>query len=246
LGGEENSVYKGYKEAVQKGFKNIHLMQGTHTVTRGYRVNFEHPMIVSGDGRGKTIVEEYGFVIRGPKDQKITFIDFTIQKTKYFGLHADNGMQFHCRRVAFDQLGLKLEGRGFGVKVDGTKGRLTNCQVTKAVHCGIELGNGMSCIELEGEETKISGNCTSSDARDNHGMETGSDKLSFIFLKSPLTKEEVSTKNGGFGNFSGRGIETVDEFYFLTESSWTDSVAQAAALANDDEYETVAPVARDC
>ena len=231
--GGENSVKKGYNEAVQKGFKNIHLMQGTHTATRDSgRCSFAHPMTVSGDGRGKTIVEEYGFVVRGPKDQKITFIDFTIQKTKYFGLHADNGMQFHCRRVAFDQLGLKLEGRGFGVKVDGTKGRLTNCQVTKAVHCGIELGNGMSCIELEGEETKISNNCTSSLTKEGYGMESGSDKFSFILLKSPLTKEEVSTKNGGFGNFSGRRIETVDEFHFLTESSWTDCVAQRPS---DDE-----------
>lgn len=218
--GGENSVKKGYNEAVQKGFKNIHLMQGTHTanhLSHAWCI-FEHPMIVSGDGRGKTIVEEYGFVIRGPKDQKITFIDFTIQKTKYFGLHADKGMQFHCRRVAFDQLGISkdnMRSRGFGVRVEGTKGRLTNCQVTNAKECGIELfsvGSGMSCIELEGEETKISNNGTSSS--EAVGMEVGYNKDSYIFLKSPLTKEEVSTKNGTkqFGNFGNRRIETVDEF----------------------------------
>jgi hypothetical protein len=46
-------------------------------------------MIVRGDGRGKTIMEGGGFLIQGEKDQKITFIGLTIQKTKYFGLHRD-------------------------------------------------------------------------------------------------------------------------------------------------------------
>jgi hypothetical protein len=58
-------------------------MEGTHIVDA--YVIFEVPMIVSGDGREKTIVEGGVFNIKGEKDLKCTFFDLTIQKTKGFG-----------------------------------------------------------------------------------------------------------------------------------------------------------------
>ena len=79
---------KAYEEAVTKGFKNIHLMNGTHIVTgkcplftknRPRGVTFYEPMVVSGDGREKTIVEGGGFVIKGENDKNCTFIDLTIK-----------------------------------------------------------------------------------------------------------------------------------------------------------------------
>ena len=203
-----DSVKNGHKKAVEEGLNNIHLLEGTHIVTsykdgRGRDmpyVLFEVPMTVSGDGREKTFVEGGGFWIEGENDQHCTFIDLTIQKTKYGGLVGD-GMSFDCRRVKFDKCG------HYGVRAMNTKGRLTNCQVT---NCG---GSGIisykSSIEIEGEESRINNNCTRGDSGD-YGLFAFSSS-SFIHLLSPLTKEDVSTNNNGGGNYGGDGkIAIVD------------------------------------
>ena len=203
-----DSLKKGYDEAVQKGYKNIHLMEGTHIVT-SYKdeggddqpyVLFEVPMTVSGDGREKTIVEGGGFKIKGEEEQRITFIDLTIQNTKYSGLVCDWGMSFDCIRAEIDQCG------SYGVIACHTKGRLTNCQVTHCKNSGIRSGWD-STIEIEGEETKIHNNCTNGKSGE-YGLNAVSSS-SIIHLLSPLTKEDVSTNNNGGGNYVGT-IETVD------------------------------------
>jgi hypothetical protein len=199
-----NSVKNGYEEAVEKGFKNIHLMKGTHIVTDSF-VLFEVPMIVSGDGREKTIVEGGGFWIAGEKDLKCTFIDLTIQKNEMGnGLKAWNGMSFDCIRVKFDNCSL------YGVFAFGTKGRLTNCQVTRCGRIGINSYHG-STIEIEGEESRINNNCTDGSSS-GYGLYTDHSS-SIIHLLSPLTKDDVSTNNNGGQNYGGKGtIETVNSF----------------------------------
>ena len=185
-------------------------MKGTHIVAEDEDahdlpyVKFKVPMIVSGDGREMTIVEGCGFLIHGEKDQKITFIDLTVRSTRAKGLWGCNGMSFDCRRLRFDQCGCH------GVDAWGTKGRLTNCQVTNCAGSGVFNLDG-STIEIEGEESRINNNCTSGSSYD-YGLEAPS-LSSIIHLLSPLTKEDVSTNNNGGGNYGGDGtIETVNSF----------------------------------
>ena len=201
--GGQDSLEKGYKEAVEKGFKNIHLMSGTHIVTDW--VTFEVPMTVSGDGRHKTFVEGGGFDIQGgwdKSDQKITFMDLTIQKTERSGLSGSGGMSFECIRLHFHKCG------GYGVGASNTKGRLTNCQVTHCKMSGVYSEN--STIELEGEETRLENNCTNGESHE-YGLDTYAS--STIHLLSPLKKESVSKNNKGGGNYLRNGkIETVRIF----------------------------------
>ena len=198
----EDSVKKGYLEAVEKGLKNIHLMTGTHIVTdNNYNdlpyVVFAQPMTVSGDGREKTFVKGGGFKIIGRI--LCTFIDLTIHKTKEDGLYGDCGMIFDCRRVKFDNCG------AYGVRAVFTIGRLTNCQVTNCKQSGVFISQS-SNIEIEGEESSINNNGVNSEA---YGMKADSE--SCIRLLSPLTKESVSTNNRGGQNYGGDGtIETVN------------------------------------
>jgi hypothetical protein len=208
---------KAYAEARRKGFKNIHLMEGTHIMTEKTilgtvdYVLFEVPMIVSGAGREKTFVEGGGFLLHGEKDQQCTFMDLTIQKTDRSGLVANGGMSFDCRRVRFDQCGQEgVYAYVFGNVKWSRSGRLTNCQVTNCGRSGIFSGD--CTIEIEGEETRIDSNCTSGNS-DDYGLKTDSSSSSIIHLLSPLTKKSISKKNKGGGNYGGRGtIKTVNSF----------------------------------
>jgi len=189
LPGTDLSKLDIYEEAVTKGYKNIHLMNGTHIVPKG--VTFYEPVIVSGDGREKTIVEGAGFVIKGKIDKNCTFIDLTIRNNMTAGLKGDGGMSFDCRRVKFDTCGV-------GVIAHGTKGRLTNCQVTNCFYSGIHSVCG-GTIEIEGEESSINNNRKGAAAGDpvcknSYGLKASDSAI--IHLLSPLTKEDVSTNNG--------------------------------------------------
>jgi hypothetical protein len=180
------------------------------------------PMTVSGDGREKTIVQGGGFRIKGEKDQHCTFFDLTIQKTKEHGLSGNEGMSFDCRRVKFDKCGW------IGVKVQNTKGRLTNCQVTNCKMSGV-LSRVNSTIEIEGEESRINNNCTE-EGGDDYGLKAHFSS-SIIHLLSPLTKEDVSTNNKDDRNYGGKGtIETVD----MLMKEKTAKAAQAAQAAKEE------------
>jgi len=204
----EDSVKKGYLEAVEKGLKNIHLMTGTHIVTdNNYNdlpyVVFAQPMTVSGDGREKTFVKGGGFKIIGRI--LCTFIDLTIHKTKEDGLYGDCGMIFDCRRVKFDNCG------AYGVRAVFTIGRLTNCQVTNCTMSGI-LSSSDSTIEIEGEESRINNNCTNGESF-YYGLDAHNSS-SIIHLLSPLKKEDVTTNNNSGGTYDSEysQIETVNSF----------------------------------
>jgi hypothetical protein len=89
-----------------------------------------------------------------------------------------------------------------------TKGRLINCVITQCGGSGI-FSHENALIELEGDQTKVAGNATSWDP-DDYGLDT-STTSSIIHLLFPLTKESVSTNNGGGGNYGGRGtLQTVN------------------------------------
>ena len=81
--------------------------------------------------------------------------------------------------------------------------------------CGIRCYEN-ALIEVEGDQTKVDGNVTGGNSS-SYGLHTYDyyDTSSTIRLLFPLTKESVSTNNGGGGNYGifRRGtIETVDSF----------------------------------
>jgi hypothetical protein len=226
-------IENGMKDALSRGIKQIYLEPGIHILTE--RLTIQKEITISGAGRGFTFVEGYSFVIEGQGDifsefrdndgkhslirkgKNCTLMDFTVQKTKESGLvgsgvhfRTQRGMSFDCRRMNFTQCG------GCGVWVKNTNGRLINCVITQ---CG---GGGIHCssdalIQLEGDQTKVDGNCT-----DGHSSSYGLKACttsSTIHLLFPLTKESVSTNNHGGRNYACWGgtiergtIKTVNSF----------------------------------
>ena len=195
-------IAKGVKDALSKGITDIYLEPGVHILT-SYYVTISEEVTISGAGRGITFVQGGGFNIEGEKGKKCTFMDITVQKTKYGGLFGWCGMSFDCLRMHFDQCGHN------GVRVGGTKGRLTNCQITQSYYSGVYSENN-STIDIEGEETMIEKNNTSGDD-DSYGLDAYSSS-SFIHILSPLTKESISQNNQN-GNYNSDGtIQTVNSF----------------------------------
>jgi hypothetical protein len=195
-------IESGLNDAISKGIYHIHLEPGIHTMTK--TLTIETQMTFSGGGRGITIVQEHGFLILGKKDEKCTFMDMSVQKTKSTGhtqgagLVGQNGMHFDCLRVHFDQCG------GDGVAAYMTNGKLINCQITQCLLSGVvSLAN--SAIEIEGEDTMIENNNTDEYVGDHvyaYGLRA-SYLSSSIHILSPLTKESI--KNNQYGNYGGAG-----------------------------------------
>jgi len=113
-------------------------------------------------------------------------------------------LSFLCDRMTI------TKGHTNGVYVYNARGRFRNCVITE---CG---GSGILCyenalVELEGHQTKVERNGTRGGG---FGLCTyfSSSRIHLLF---PLTKESVSTDNGGNGNYGGimgGSIETVDSF----------------------------------
>ena len=97
-----------------------------------------------------------------------------------------------------------------GVFASNTKGRLINCVITQCRRSGIHCWEN-ALIELEGEQTRVDGNGTTSGHSDWYGFTTFNTS-SRIHLLFPLTKESVSTNNHNGNNYGGSGgtIETVE------------------------------------
>ena len=90
----------------------------------------------------------------------------------------------------------------------GTKrNTISNCQVSYSKWCGVLVGDGL--ITMNGSGTSIHNNVTSGNSR-SYGLYAYTSSGS-IHLVSPLTKESVSTNNGGGGNYGGPGtIKTIE------------------------------------
>ena len=112
-------------------------------------------------------------------------IHYTKKKAKHGGVYGNRGLFFHCIRIHFDRC-------GFGVYAMNTKGRLSNCQITRSTKSGV-ISYKNSTIEIEGEDTTIEHNVVDGSS-DSYGLKTFHSS-SFIHLLSPLTKELVSFDN---------------------------------------------------
>ena len=191
-----------YQEDPNKAPKVVFVMEGTFSAScyfpevaamltnvKNY-VIIGYPLMIIGAGQGKTIIHG-GFKIQGMKTagMEVNMRDMTVMRSSGNGLYNHAGLSFLCTRMTFTQCAR------CGVVVQSTKGRLVDCVITQCRLNGVHCNNN-ALIELEGLQTKVDGNATIGDS-DYYGLFTFSKKHSRIRLLFPLTKESVSTNNGG-------------------------------------------------
>ena len=191
---------KAYEEKI---VKLILLKEGTYDLKEDLIIKC--PISIHGAGQDKTILQLHGIQIQGTKEEKkrVNMQGMTMKGSRVHGLSAVNGLSFLCKDMTFTQCDRS------GVFAENTKGRLINCVITQCGKSGIICTNAL--IELEGIQTKVDGNVTSGSVY-HYGLKTFNTS-STIHLLFPLTKESVSTNNGGRGNHGCRGtIQTVNSF----------------------------------
>jgi hypothetical protein len=162
----------------------------------------------------------------------------TVRQTKYQGVKGYSS--FTMDDVLVEQCGC------FGVVAYGTGvvGRCTNVEVRQCEWSGVAAEDGAS-ITLIGAKTTVHHNCTKGKSSE-HGLRVYGSSSSTIQLVSPLTKEQVSTDNGGGGNWGARNgadihqIKTIDAPAISSSSS--SSVTAAAAPAGETKSTTLTEV----
>jgi len=103
-----------------------------------------------------------------------------------------NGVYGSSSFTMEDVLVKQCSGDGVMAMYPGVVGRCTNVEVRQCGRSGVLARDGAS-ITLVGAKTKVHHNCTA-ESSFNYGLKVSSS--STIQLVSPLTKEQVSTKNG--------------------------------------------------
>ena len=183
----------------------------------GNIVNINLSISIVGESREHCIVIG-GLMIGGKEEDNIDVQNLTLRESKGCGIFGFNSASIHLNNVS-----VVKSNKGSGVSVYGTKrNTMKNCEVSYSEGNGLYVGRD-GLMTIEGNATSIHHNCTSG--------KSGSYGLfayyysSSIHLVSPLTKEMISTKNGGDGNYGGHGtIKTVknntkEENRFKTEST---------------------------
>ena len=198
------SVLAKEKAYEEKCVKLILLKEGTYDLEE--ELIIACPISIHGAGQDKTTLVGGGSYIHGTKEEGkiVNMQNMTMKGSRVHGLYAFDGLSFLYKDMTFTQCGCS------GVWAMNTKGRLINCVITQCRMSGIACSDN-ALIELDGDQTKVDGNGTGGSC---YGLET-SDTSSIIHLLFPLTKESVSTNNGGCGNYGGSGwgsgtINTVD------------------------------------
>ena len=133
-------------------------------------------------------------MIKGNKSDGIVEIENLKINEGVYGLYADEGMKVIMR-------GCTVEDCQYGVIADGAD---ISCDDLQVIGCG---GSGVyalsnATITLSGQGTTIQGNGTKGRS-DHYGLNAWVDSSSTIHLVHPLTKEEISTNNGGGRNWGG-------------------------------------------
>ena len=131
--------------------------------------------------------------IKGKKEEDVFFTDLTVTGAKSTGVYGE-GAAMHLKNVCVEKCGRS------GVCVcSTTRNTMTDCNVNNNEYSGVYVGAGGRMV-IDGSETTIHHNGTGG-RDDDYGLETGGSPAS-IHLKS-LTKESISTDNGGGGNCGG-------------------------------------------
>jgi hypothetical protein len=195
---------------------SVLLIEEGDYVAENIRVNF--PLSMYGAGRGKTTLVGSDLQINGKKSNGIVEIgDLTLRPIPFDGsesrkvmvangLNAYRGMNLMLKRVSI------VESWAAGMLAFDVDVSCDDLQVIGCHSNGVCANSGAT-ITLSGEGTSIQRNVTSAyswQSNGDYGLKTctSSDK---ILLVAPLTKEQISTNNGGGGNWGGLGtIEQVD------------------------------------
>jgi len=173
-------------------------------IRRGGYVTVNIPLSIYGAGREKTTLAGVGLKIEGNKSDGIVEIEELTIKTRT-GLFACNGMNVIMRGCS---VVVSMRHGVSAYKAD------ISCDDLQVVGCGMSgvCANNNATITLSGQGTSIQGNVTkgSSNSYGLHAYESSYESLSNfsssnskIHLVHPLTKEQISTYNGGGGNWSG-------------------------------------------
>ena len=200
-----NSFSKAVKKAKEQGIGNLLLKSGMHD-EKGEYVDIDFALNVVGQNKDDVKIRA-SLWIAGKEEDDVFLSDCTVTGAKKNGVSGKEGASMHLKNVCVEKCG------GIGVYVNFTKrNTMTDCNVNNNKENGVYVGYGGRMV-IDGSATTIHHNCTGGSG--HYGLETyGS---SSIHLKL-LTKESISTNNGGGGNYSG-DIKTVTETPTSNESS---------------------------
>ena len=216
----KNTLTNGLKEA-KKIFESaackvtIHLEAGIYEEDSkriglfgksGILIDF--PVTIIGAGPNKTFVEgsllllisDLFHNVNGNATYEcnhVTIKDLTVRKSDSHGLFVKK-LYFTCINVNF------TECSGCGVKNVSGHGKLIDCEITKCGGSGIvSPSQRRGLTEVSGRRSKVTENCTEGKS-DDFGLQTlGGD----LIIHPPLTKESISTDNGGGGNWGGKNSD---------------------------------------
>ena len=179
----------------------IFLENGVHDEFGEYVV-IDFPVTIIGESKeGCTIIG--GLDMKGKKQNDVNVKNLKISQSKGEAVRGDKGMSFHLFNLDIDL------SKGNGVWVRGSKrNTMKNCRVCRSRLSGLYVYDGL--MTLEGSDTFFHNNVTFADtvgtARGGvhyYGLHTSSS--STLRLVLPLTIGNISRKNGGGGNFGGKG-----------------------------------------
>tara|TARA_B100000795_G_scaffold263765_1_gene243355 strand:+ start:15 stop:1061 length:1047 start_codon:yes stop_codon:yes gene_type:complete len=191
----------------KNGITGLFLLNGVHD-ENGECIFIEFPLKIVGQNRDAVKIKA-GLWILGREGKDVHLSDCTVTGAKGNGIYAGTlvkcpGETSEEREAASILFGVHLknvcvEKCGAGVCVDSTSGNtMTDCNVNNNTNYGVLAQSG-ACMTIDGSATTIHHNVGKRDKRaNNYGLHASGGS---ILLKS-LKKEDISTKNGGGGNYT--------------------------------------------
>jgi hypothetical protein len=215
-----NSLSKAVTAAKEQGIDCLLLECGVHD-EKGENVEIDFALKVVGQNKDDVKIKA-GLWIKGKEKEDVFFTDCTVTGANEIGVYGDHGAALHLKNVCVEKCGI------YGVSVYSTKrNTMTDCNVNNNEWSGVRVQGG-GCMTIDGRETTIHHNVTGGKS-DRYGLDAYGSS-SFIHLKS-LTKESISTNNGGGGNYGGKGtiktIETAKEDTGTTTKERTEKVTSS-------------------
>ena len=172
------------------------LGEGEYT-NGGEDLVLDKPTKISGQGCGNTTLVGFGLKIKGSRSDGFVEIEnLKIKGGKGHGLWAYQGMHVIMRGCTVE------ECQRSGVLADGADISCDDLQVVGCGWSGVRAWDNAT-ITLSGQGTTIQGNVTKGYYSNRYGLKAN--YSSTIHIVHPLTKKQISTNNGGGGNWGGDG-----------------------------------------
>jgi len=193
-----NSFSEAVKEAKEQGIDCLFLESGVHD-EEGEYVTIDFALKVFGQNKDDVKIKA-SLVIKGREEEDVSFTDCTVTGANGNGVVGDEGAAMHLKNVCVEKCGCR------GVYVRSTsRNTMTDCNVNNNKWSGVCVQGGRMVID--GSATTIRDNVTGGSGG-SYGLKAAYSSDS-IHLKS-LTKELISTNNGGGGNYNDDGtIKTI-------------------------------------